>query len=116
MTKTTNKTKYEDVWDLMDPDNILEVSNNAVFLRFLESDSLTGLHIGESNGIFITLLALGKENRMLIFRTSIIKLGVMDKERILEVLSSTENKIETAQRHGIKRMLDAFLGFSQQSD
>lgn len=110
-TKITKKTeREEDAWDLLDPDRILEVGNVSSFLYFLESESLNDLHIADSDGVSMTLIALAEENKMVIYRTSLVVLKKDHKERIMKVVGNPHSPLNTAHRHGMKRILGAYLG------
>lgn len=111
MTKTA---KYEDLWEFLDPDTVMETKKLPIFLRFLESQSTKSLEVGECDGLNMTLIAIAKDNKMVLHRTSAFGLGILDKKRIIEALDDIEGNMGSANRQIIKRILMAYMDISPQ--
>ena len=109
---TQTRISYEDKWEFLDEDQVIEVSTLPVFLAFLESEGLREFHLGYSDGRHLTMIAIGPDNTRVMLETSIAKFRKGEKERLIEVLSNTENDMAASQRHVMKGMMEAFLGLN----
>lgn len=112
---TETKARYEDKWEFLDEDQVIEVSKLPVFLAFIESESLKEFNIAYTDGREITLIAKGPDNTRVIHESSIAKFDVDDKERVLEVLGNTENDLAAAQRYVMRTIMESFFSMSNKT-